>query len=187
MIRAKAHFKIELPTKPFLKKYLISLCGEPLTLSVDNAVGMMISSMLEKKSSQVYPTFTREIIHQAFDKYNDRVTIFLPKSWMDNYYYGTGLSEKKVVYINKFIEMLFEKEMVDYCEFRCAIKGDRQEALYAFCEKHNIEVPDDITFDNLKQTEYRYRKALKKRSAQPEENPSILSPKSGTFTQKSLF
>jgi hypothetical protein len=174
---AKSYFKVEIKTKPFLKKYLLSLYGDPLILSVSNPIGLFVTATLEKA---VYPTATKEIVHRSYEKYKDTITVSLPLIWLKKYYYGTGVSESRTVFINRFFEGMFQKELSDYCENKSKDKGDRQQAIYDFCAGHNIDIPTDITFDNLKQTEFRYRKRMEK-------NPSKENPTKSTFVQQSIF
>ena len=154
------YFIIKLPTNPYILKFLQSIYGSMFILSMDDPLGMFIAGVMDKN---VYPDKNRVVIYRAFCKYTHHINIYVSRRWLIKYYYGTDLEDKKVVFINKFLQLFFERELNLYCETMKAVRIDRQTALEQFLQKHNILEDEDITKDNIVKIEYRYRqKQLKK-------------------------
>lgn len=150
----KSHFSVQLPTKAYLKKYIEVLYGTPVSFDTNSYLGKIIAVVLDKN---VFPERSRTVIHKTFDVYDKQLTIFLPIRWMQKYYYGTDISAKKVVYINKLIEDKFEEELFMYCKALDLLGIERKDALLEFCNKYNLEIDEDITFECIKKMEYRIR------------------------------
>lgn len=150
----KSHFSVKLPTKAYLKKYIEVLYGSPVTFNTNSYLGKIIAVVLDKN---VFPERSRTVIHKTFDVYDKELTIFLPIRWMEKYYYGTDINAKKVVYINKLIEDKFEEELFMYCQVLDLLGIERKDSLLEFCNKYNLEIDEDITFECIKKMEYRMR------------------------------
>lgn len=152
-----SHFSISIPTKPYLKKYLHANYGDPAVFGFDDEFGPFIALALDKN---VFSDRNYQVIHKAFDKYTEQLTCFLPKSWIKHYRYGTGIAPKKVVALNKLLEKFFEKELAMYCKVHTKHKVERKTAIEDFCKDNGIDIEYDITFENLKKTEFRYRQKI---------------------------
>jgi len=154
------YFSIHLPTKPHLKKYLEAKYGNPVIFQMDSYFGLIIAAVIEKN---VYADRNKEVIHRAFDIYKEPIIIHLPISWLKNYRYGTDVSEKHVVYINKLIESSFEDELYMHCAVATIYNQQRKIAIENFCAGYNIDIETDVSFENLKKMEYRYREKILKK------------------------
>lgn len=148
------HFSIILPTKPYLKKYMEALYGSPIKFNADTYFGKVIAACLDKN---VYPDKNRSFIWKAFDEYNDELKIFLPIDWLKKYFYGTDLTDKKAVFVNKLIQDKFEEDLYMFCTILDLAGVDRKESIEEFCTRYKIEIDTHITFEALKKMEYRFR------------------------------
>jgi hypothetical protein len=78
-------------------------------------------------------------------------------------YKGHALSEDKIIAINRYMENSFVQDLHRWCDGERAKRDWRpgiDKAIYSFAERNNIIVDTDISFDALKQAEYRYRTRL---------------------------
>jgi hypothetical protein len=179
-LKPKKYFKVTLATKPYIKKYLQHEYGDNIILGTDDDLGLLIGAGLEKK---FYSNEKKELIHRAFDKYTTECTIYLPIHFLTEYRYGMNLSEKNTVYINKYLEKNFKRELLWYCYVLSLADIEYKTALLQFCNLRNIEIDVDITMDNLQQMNYRTRKKEEEKLNNSPQSLSVLVPKilQGTF------
>lgn len=150
----KSHFGITIPTKPYLSKYLQSLYGSPIVFSTKNYFG---TSLLGYLTTRMY--FQAETMtHQKFDSFNTFMSVQLPRHWLYQYKFKTQIPKCNIIYLNKHFEERFEEDLTRFCILYTQQGGQIKNALEAFCKNHSIEIDDDITYDALKQKEYRARK-----------------------------
>lgn len=142
-------FTIQIPTKPYLKKYIQTLYGRPVIFTRENNFGMAVLAFLDEKR---YFRHDKKLVHKAFDKFDDKIEIHFPRWWKDRSKFNKGFSEQSVVNINK----LFEEQMESHLSFYCRTRNvEIRSSLYDFCFLHSIEIDIDITYEALKQKEYR--------------------------------
>jgi hypothetical protein len=157
------YFAIDFNTKPFLKKYLESCFGTPIKLGIDSYIGMSMACVLEKN---VYSDRNKKIMQTNLVQLNCQCKIYLPISWLKHYRYGTGIEEKKQIFINNLIEYEFERELCLFVQTNIKhgvrVKGYK-EALEMFAALFNLEIDQDITYENLRKIEYRFRKNLEQK------------------------
>lgn len=154
----KSHFGITIPTKPYLSKYLQSLYGSPIVFSTKNYFG---TSLLGYLTTRMY--FQAETItHQKFDSFNTFMNVHLPMHWLYQYKFKTQIPKCNVIYLNKHFEERFEEDLSRFCSMHAKQGMQIKDALELFCRIHSIEIDEDITYDALKQKEYRSRKEIQK-------------------------
>jgi hypothetical protein len=100
-----------------------------------------------------------ELVHKAFDVFDEQLEIFLPRWWMLQSHFGTDIPAQNIILINKLFEERFEEDLSKYCSMK---GGKIKKSIEDFCTRHQISIDDDITFDALKQKEYRERKKMEK-------------------------
>jgi hypothetical protein len=150
-----AHYSIQIPTKPYLKKYIESLYGTPTVFSIDNYFGMTVCGFLARK---FFFRQNEEVVHKAFDKFNDQLQMYFPRWWMSQSHFGTDIPPQNVIFINKLFEERFEEDLSKYCLLMDLCQVEIKKALEEFCRLHSIEIDQHITFEALKKKEYRTRK-----------------------------
>ena len=151
------YFPLTLNTKPFLKKYLQSLYGNPVIFSSNNSLGVILIGLLERPYK---PHKSPDIIQfRAFDKYDCHLQIFLPKTILTKHRYGYALSNQQIITLNKFFENLFEEDLCKEIVLASMYRVKLRKAMEHFCWRHQISIEEDISYDCLKQKAYRYRKA----------------------------
>jgi hypothetical protein len=154
-----AHYSIQLPTKPYLAKYIQSLYGKPVIFTEDNYFGMSLLGFMERK---FYMRHNEEITHRHFDKLTHQLEIFFPSWWLKQSHYPTDLPKQNIILINKLFEERFEEDLAKHCISYDLIKLEIKQAMEDFCFLHQINIgsdsDDDISFDALKKKEYRTRR-----------------------------
>jgi hypothetical protein len=173
-------FAVNIPTKPYLRKYIHKRYGHPIPLNHRTLIGSVILSYLQKK---VYSDrSSQEDLRNTFSQFTERIECVIPQNEV---IWGTGglnIEVAKVLVINRYFGNQFEEDLYHFCQ-RNITPGryagyDR--ALDLFAKRYDIEFEEDITFEALKKMEYRYRKSF-------EQNLTAIVPPSGSHTQMSIF
>lgn len=169
------YFPISLPTKPYLKPYLETLYGNPVIINTQNTFGVIVHSLLTRPR-RLHEK--KEIIsYRVFDKFDTQMKVYLPKWWLEKYEVGHTLEEEQIISLNKFFEERFEEDLTTFCKLSIVYKVEIKKSLEDFCMRHRIEIEEHITYDALKQKEYRARKASEKMFFN---NPAELSSENST-------
>jgi len=158
MIAAQKLFTIRVPTKAYLKKYITARYGHPIRISNATLIGVMIFSMAQKNITTNLNTNKKDL---KFKFFNDLLLFRAPISEVRTI--GLGLTSDAVIQLNRFFEAHFEDDLYTWCQAHIKSSGRRKgydKAIYSFADKYFIDLYSDITFDALKQTEFRYRKAI---------------------------
>lgn len=166
-------FAVSIPTKTYLKKYIHRRYGYPIAINTQTLFGMVVNSLLDKKTYQDTPDFQRDIRYNSFV---DKIELVIPAYKVYSYKEGLNISKDKVIVINRYFELQFEEDLHRYCfnrvdtagrEMRYKGKGGcgYEKAINEFAEIYGIDLEIDITFECLKKSEYRLRKKIEKNSA----------------------
>jgi hypothetical protein len=170
----KGFFSITIQTKPYLKKYLESLYGAPLMFTTENSFGIIVDALLTRPAEDHHSATE---IKQRFDKYDTPLEFYMP---VRNLFKrkGFAITERQTISLNKFFEKQFCEQLLTWCEMGVIYNVEFKKNIQEFCWRHKIligeESDDDITFDSLKQKEYRSRKKKEEKSKQPAP-PIVLS------------
>ena len=153
----QTHFPLTIPSKPYLIKYLQSLYGNPIIFSSNNYFG---TSLIGYVTTRIYLQNQSHFIRRQLDQLSEPLTFYLPRYWLFEYKYKTQLPQCNIIYLNKHIEEKFEDELTLYCFTLYSIGIERKSAIEGFCDRHNISIEDDISYEALKRKEYRCRKRM---------------------------
>lgn len=159
MIIPASTYTIKIPTKIYLRKYLLVKNGIPFPLNYNSTFGTLILCLLGKKSFDI--NMNDQKITNRIAGFNDHFIAISPISTMKNK--GHSLTNDKIIAINRYLENEFAEELHKFCNDNIEKRNWRpgiNKAIYQFAEKYGIEVDIDISFDALKQAEYRYRKRI---------------------------
>lgn len=163
MLKSTRTYTVSVPTKAYLRKFLYCEFGNPIKLDYNSSLGTLVLCLLDNESFSIN---TAEKNKESRIQYmNDRVQFTAPISTM--YWKGHSLSRDKIIAINRYIENEFIRELSHYCKTNLKSRSWRpgyKDAIYSFCEKYDIEVEEDVTFEALKKAESRYRERKEKKS-----------------------
>lgn len=165
-MKSSTHFSLVIYTKPYLKKYLHSLYGNPLIFDKDNLFGVTVAAFLDKPLDF---HVTKEELRCRTDKYTEKMEVFLPRTILTKRRsLGYDLTDQHTITLNKFFETRFTEDLARWCELGAIYKVEFKKNLEDFCYRHKIELEYDISFDAIKKKEYRFRdkhKAVENKTA----------------------
>lgn len=153
------HYSINIPTKPYIKKYLEALYGSPVVFTQENYFGTSVLAYLDKK---FYARETEELTFRKWDKFTENLTIFLPRWWLLQSHFGKDLPRQNIIYLNKHFENRFEEDLYKHVKGRVRTGGQLKDAMEEFCKDHGIELEYDISYESLKKKEQRAREKFQK-------------------------
>ena len=152
-----SYFPVSFKTKPFLRKYLISVYGQRPFFSHDDYFGMAVAAALDNPK-KLHADKKQKDFDQLFKRFTADITIFLPVYWFKKSMYGVEIGQDKVCFINGLIEKRFEEELFMMANFyKNVLDVDMKDAINDFCNNHDIELDEDISFDGMKKKLYRNR------------------------------
>ncbi len=154
---ARKHFELTIPTKPYLKKYLHALYGDPLFFTIHNHFGICIAAFLSRPFQFHH---RKELLKIRTDKFEDQLTINLPMAFLTSRQAGFDISDNHIITLNKLFENRFEEDLWRFCMAMNLRKRETKDAIEDFCCVYNISIDDDITFEALKKKEWRFRKKM---------------------------
>lgn len=143
--------------------------GDQIYLTKDDYLGMTLTAFLQRKI-QRDRTITQ--IKRKTDVLDDQIILYLPFSWAKDYHFGTEITNEQVIAVNKLIEERFEEDLFRFCYMFYMTGFKKKQAIEEFCIHYNLDIDTDVTYENLKKMEYRYRIKLEQK-----QSPLILSPK----------
>jgi hypothetical protein len=160
---ANGFFSVTIATKPYLKKYLHALYGNPLIFSTTNYFGMSVAAFLERP---IEIQHSKDVLRRRTDKYEDKIEIKCPTSFLTKGRMGFDITDHHTITLNKLFEERFEEDLFRYCNMGIVYKVEVKKSIEQFCWKHRIEIDGDITFDAIKKKEWRYRTKMEEKSPQ---------------------
>lgn len=163
MSSTKKSFSISIPTKPYLKKYIETVYGNPVNFSTKDYFGMTIALSLKKpiRNKEGQP-----VKKMRFDSFTSNFILKASTSWFGHSDYNLAVDENQALTVNKLMEQKFEEDLYNFCTQLSLVGVETKDALHLFCEQYNLEIDEDIAFEALKKKEYRYRKDLEKNCAE---------------------
>ena len=151
------YFTVKILTKPYLKKYLQSIYGQPIIFTTKNFFGSVVLALLEKPS---VPREKKDKMRLRIDSFTSTLEIYCPIWFLKQHKYGFDISEAHIIALNKLFEQRFTEDLFKFCKVLNLCGVDIEDGLEEFCRMHSLEIDEDITIEGLKQKEYRYRKHL---------------------------
>lgn len=164
-----ATFRVKVPTRPYLRKYLQAIHREELTLNYHSDFGPFLLAILDKEHN--FLNINQEKTAKTLASFTD--TIEFTGNLHTMRYKGHTISPDKILAINRLLEKRFAQDLHLYCS---RISKERKwrpgtaAALEIFAQMcgltletdlpHGSDQKPDITTDALKKAEYRQRKKM---------------------------
>lgn len=158
-------YKLSIPCKTYVRKYIEAKNGGAIKLSYRSTLGSYVYVCLEKESS-TWHRKTINLLQKRYELLTDHITVLLPGTGDTLYRTGYRIPASKSLLINDFFEDLIIQEINFRCNTYERVGYSRNQAIEDFCDEYNIILDVDITQAALRKAEYRYRKDLKKHLAQ---------------------
>lgn len=164
MASRKKFYEIQVPCKPYIRKFAVSLYGETIHADSSTTLGLIITHSLEKNyytTRHLTEVKRAEFLRERPCNISIKINKWQFEAIGHDIKGGTHLT------INRFLETLFDENL--YLHVSCRLKEDKEmkgykDAIIEFAEKHclvlfpDIGEKEDITYEGLKKKEYRFRK-----------------------------
>lgn len=142
---SKKLFKVHIPTKTYLKKFITHYEGDPPVINNQSHFTRYVFACLDKTVIRDRSYRPKNLSEQG---HNDQLTMLVTARTFTHI--GHSISTEKAMYINNFIKDAFAERLTLSVTNIHIRKGQEiRKALEAFCEMHRIEVEVDISMDNL--------------------------------------
>lgn len=151
-------FRVVLPVKPHIRKFLHCHYGYPVKLTHQHKLGTILLALLENQNSSGLNLLDKE-------KRRKRLTATVECFAAMHRLAGKGVSDDQIININRLLEAEFEIALHNYVQNHTGPKGryvGYMEALRGFMEEYHICDELDMPIDSLKKLEYRYRQKLER-------------------------
>ena len=147
------YFTFNLPVKKHIQKYLTVKYGQVIQARLETEIGFVVLNTL---ASRLEAQVSRGYLDLWQGRYNSSVTFRMPF----HYFYLTkrDVSPFTCTLLNRYFEQKFEEEFCQFVEIATTAGSKRKKAIEQFSFKYQLDIEDDISFDALKQMDYRSRK-----------------------------
>lgn len=154
------HYTVVLPVKPYIKKYVTAIEGDPIHFDSRSMLCMIIRAYLQNKA-RTGLSASQFKAHQSARNQQLQIIVPIKKMW----YIGHHIKPDHMVLINRFLEDCFERALNHHINSNT--KGDGRfrgykEAYHTFAELYSIDMGRDISYEGLKQLDFRNRKKFEK-------------------------
>lgn len=159
-------FFINLPTQTYIARFLVSRYGSPVPLTNNTFLGKELLQLLS------YPYDGPQIRKRknlSMNLYTDFVKCSVHVDFKNKII--TDLSITHIFVINEFLKKQFNQQLYHFCNSYINPKAGLQgycKAIDTFARMHNISIEEDISFEALKKSEYRYRRNNPEQKAIPQ-------------------
>lgn len=164
---SQQHYTIQLPCKPYIKKFAAHLFGDPVKADSKTTLGIIIVQSIEKN---VYESRNiREWYYRMFMKERPAL-LDIHINQFQFTAIGNELPRASLLVVNRFLENSFDEFLYLYTSAHIDEEkryNGKEQALIRFAEKYGLEVAvdadddGDITLDALKKKENRFRSRQK--------------------------
>lgn len=146
-------YTLSVPAKGYIKKYFNCLYGHPIPLSHKSDFG---DTLLTKLLTAPIIRVNKKELAIAFKDFNDQLAFQLPIDMIHRL--ETEPSQQQVYGINRYLENVFETDLCMFVACASFFGIERKMSIERFATMHRISIEEDVTYEALKQKEYRFRK-----------------------------
>lgn len=146
-------YTLGVPTKCYIRKYFNCLYGDPIALTHKCDFG---DTLLTKFLTAPIIRVNKKELAIAFKDYDDKLTFQFPIDMMHRL--ETEPSQQQIFGINRYLENVFETDLCMFVACANFFGIERKISIERFASMHRISIEEDVTYEALKQKEYRFRK-----------------------------
>lgn len=143
-------FCVYIPLEPFVKQWLVNKYGEPVKFQAQSIENYTIQTFVIKKPANVEPDVAED----------GTVSIVIPDSIQKPARFFNHLTPRGKAAVKQNIEFLFNCNLWTELGDMSSIGCKTMTAIYAWCEKHGIDVEYS---DTIRQRYYRIRSSYTKK------------------------
>lgn len=149
-------FRITIPAKPHIRKYIHIMYGYPLVLDKNHTMGSIIISLLQKKSLSTGYDYRQRV--NRYRRLTANIECHLSAYRFEDS--GMSISPVHVLAINQILENQFNDNLYQWVLNKTTpnvrYKGTNK-SIRSFMEHYCLEEDVDITFEALQKAEQRRR------------------------------
>jgi hypothetical protein len=160
---AEGYFNVTIRTKPYLKKYLQTLYGDPIIFTTRNLLGIIIAPLLKRPVKFQHST---EVLQKRAFKFADTLEIKCHKRFIRHRKFGIFINDRQAISVNLFFENQFREDLWKFCRLMSFLDVEITDAIEEFCTIHGIVIDEDITMDAIVQKERRFRRLIEENAPQ---------------------
>lgn len=146
-------YTLSVPTKTYIRKYFNCLYGDPILLSHKSDFG---DTILTKLLTCPIIRVNKKELAIASKDYSEKIAFQVPIDMIHRL--ETELTHQQVYGINRYLENVFETDLCMFVACANFFGIERKVSIERFASMHKISIEEDVTYEALKQKEYRYRK-----------------------------
>jgi hypothetical protein len=147
-------YTLGVPTKSYIRKYFNCLYGNPIPLSHKTDFG---DTLLTKFITSPIIRVNKKELAIASKDLNDKISFQLPIDMIHRL--ETQPTDQQVFGINRYLENVFETDLCMFVACANFFGIERKVSIEKFAAMHRIVIEEDVTYEALKQKEYRFRKS----------------------------
>lgn len=155
------YYKVPIQVKPYVKKYIHSMYGDNIFISLQDPLSIVLYAFLQKKNIHLLKDTAK--FDSRYNELKANIIMMVPKR--DQYKHGLFISPQNHIIINHFFEQELTKALYCYCTSFEKAGLKRKNAIEEFCREHAIEIDRDISIDAITKAVYRYSEERKNNKA----------------------
>lgn len=158
-LKQPKYITVKLPCKPYIRKFVEALYGNPVRADHSTNLGCIINLTLEKT---IYEN--RQFRNPVHKDIRDSISVLI-NHWQFQRL-GFDFSNENILVINRILENSFEESLYQFVRNHVKegvrFKGYK-EAIEQFADSYGIEIEEDISYEGLKKKEARFRNKVDSR------------------------
>ncbi|MFL5786729.1 MAG: hypothetical protein ACJ748_01640 [Flavisolibacter sp.] len=147
-------YSLNVPCKGYIKKYFSCLYGDPVTLDHKTDFG---DTIFTKMTARPLYRLNHHNINQAFLFFDSQLKFQLPADFF--YRIDLELTKQQIYNINRYLENCFRADLFMIINCATFFGVEIRTTIEAFARKHEIILEEDITYEALQKSYYRYKKS----------------------------
>lgn len=147
-------YTIGVPCKGYVKKYFSCIYGDPISLNHKTDFG---DTILTKLITSPIIRVNKKELNIAFKDFNEKLSFQIPIDMLHRL--DPVPSDQQVYGINRYLENVLETDLCVCVAVGSFFGVEKKILIERFCQKFDIRLEEDISYEAIKQREYRFRKS----------------------------
>jgi hypothetical protein len=146
----KGYIPIEIPTKRYIKAYIISRMGSRPLMDKNSNFGNKLHDLLQHQTGPVQTQLSKI-------RYNARLKMYI--NYHTFYHRGAFLNERNIKHFNLYVERQIKSDFRMYMDFYISMVPSFEDNLERVRTRIGIDI-EEWSDDSMKKDYYRYRKSV---------------------------
>lgn len=156
-------FFVTVPTQTYISRFLTSRYGQVIPIHEKTLLGKDLLNMIRYPLGCQLSSSQRNLL---YGHYNDQLKLSIPLKLKNSVVHD--LSIEHIVTINQYLKKYFDTQLCQFCIQH--INSERKnkvgykQAIEIFARMHKIDLEEDISYECLKKSDYRFRQKMELRT-----------------------